>query len=105
MARLRTYDNTRVAPQQGGGVAVSAPDVRAGEFAAEQLQQAGRAVQTAARTASALLIDQVEKQNEIRVTEALTEAQRRMMAKQTEFSQLQGADALTPGEDGVPPAL
>lgn len=103
MARLRVYDQQQVAPGQVGGANVSAPRVQAGEIAGQQLQQAGRAVQQAGQVGASIATDMVEKQNEIRVTEALTVAQQRMLERQKELAQLRGADALTPGPDGIPP--
>lgn len=103
MARLRVYDQQQVVPGQIGGGTISAPRVQTGEIAAQQLQQAGRVVQQAGQVGASIVADMLEKQNEVRVTEALTVAQQRMLERQRELSQLKGADALTPGPDGIPP--
>ncbi len=104
MARLQVYDQNQVAPGQAPGVAVSSPNAGVGDIAAQQLKQLGGAVQQAGQVGASIVTDMVEKQNEVRVTEALTEAQRLMLERQKELTSLRGVDALMPGDDGVSPA-
>jgi murein DD-endopeptidase MepM/ murein hydrolase activator NlpD len=101
MARLQIADNTRVAPAQSVGPIASAPQANGGEIAGRQLQQLGQQVERTGQVAADFQIKAMDAANTARVNEALTAAQRLALEKQSEVSQLRGANAM-PGEDGRP---
>lgn len=101
MARLQIADQQRVTPAQSVGPIASAPQANGGEIAGRQLQQLGQQVERTAQVAADFQIKALDATNTARVNEALTAAQRLALEKQTEVSQLRGANAM-PGEDGRP---
>lgn len=102
MARIQVPAEQRVAPQQVQ-VRAEAPNAAIGAHAnARQLQEAGGAVERAGQQMAAFQVDALNTMNEARVNDALAGAQKVALAKQAEYTELRGANAMPPALDGKP---
>lgn len=102
MARIQVPAEQRVAPQQVQ-VRAEAPNAGIGAQAnARQLQEAGGAVERVGQQMAAFQVDALNTMNEARVNDALAEAQKVALAKQAEYTELRGANAMPSALDGKP---
>lgn len=102
MARIQVPNQQRVAPQQVQ-VRADAPNASIGAQAnARQLQEAGGAIERAGQQMAAFQVDALNTMNEARVNDALAEAQKTALAKQAEYTELRGANAMPQALDGKP---
>lgn len=102
MARIQVPAEQRVAPQQIQ-VRAEAPNAGIGAQAnARQLQEAGGAVERVGQQMAAFQVDALNTMNEARVNDALAEAQKVALAKQAEYTELRGANAMPSALDGKP---
>ena len=102
MARIQVPVEQRVAPQQIQ-VRAEAPNAAIGAQAnARQLQEAGGAIERAGQQMAALQVDALNTMNEARVNDALAEAQKVALAKQAEYTELRGTNAMPSALDGKP---
>lgn len=102
MARIQVPAEQRVAPQQVQ-VRAEAPNAAVGAQAnARQLQEAGGAVERVGQQMAAFQVDALNTMNEARVNDALAEAQKVALAKQAEYTELRGANAMPSALDGKP---
>lgn len=102
MARIQVPNQQRVAPQQVQ-VRADAPNAGIGAQAnARQLQETGGAIERAGQQMAAFQVDALNTMNEARVNDALAEAQKTALAKQAEYTELRGANAMPQALDGKP---
>lgn len=102
MARIQVPVEQRVAPQQIQ-VRAEAPNAAIGAQAnARQLQEAGGAVERVGQQMAAFQVDALNTMNEARVNDAMAEAQKTALAKQAEYTELRGANAMPSALDGKP---
>lgn len=102
MARIQVPAEQRVAPQQVQ-VRAEAPNAGVGaQTNARQLQEAGGAVERVGQQMAAIQVDALNTMNEARVNDALAEAQKVALAKQAEYTELRGANAMPSALDGKP---
>ena len=102
MARIQVPAEQRVAPQQIQ-VRAEAPNAAIGAQAnARQLQEAGGAVERVGQQMAAFQVDALNTMNEARVNDAMAEAQKTALAKQAEYTELRGANAMPSALDGKP---
>lgn len=102
MARIQVPAEQRVAPQQIQ-VRAEAPNAAIGAQAnARQLQEAGGAIERVGQQMAAFQVDALNTMNEARVNDAMAEAQKTALAKQAEYTELRGANAMPSALDGKP---